>query len=157
MGGRGRPTAWLLGLVTLAGWTSAAAGEVLISDDFQHRPAAAWTPAPAAGQAWQVVAEPGQPENRVLTVTAQSGRGQTIAFGQADWTNYRLSARFRLAQEAGGQTHIKFGCRSQEPSASYCLNVRTTGPAIVHHVGREFLQLGGSGPERIEPGRWYAV
>lgn len=129
----------------------------LFLDDFERGVSSKWQPAPKPEGPWRIIAEPENPGNHVLAVSLTNGGGSQIAFGETGWKDYRLSGRLKVLESKGGFYHVKFGVRSREPEASYCLNARDTGPWLIHHSGKDFIQLGPVGDFGIHPGRWYGI
>jgi len=127
------------------------AGSVLLEDDFEHGKRAAWRV--ATGQ-WHVVPEPGRADNHVLRLTVKDGSSGVMHAGSAQWRNYRVSCRMRIDGPTGAVYHLKLGCRATAQGSRF-VNLRESGPAVVHNEGREFRQLGRVGGWPVKPGKWY--
>ena len=148
----------LFAVTSLVNSCNAVAGErSLFFEDFEHGTAVHFQPVPAPDGPWRIIEEPGNPANHVLSIAVAGDKGGNIAFGESAWKDYRLSARFKVLEHQGGVYHIKFACRSHEPEGSYYVNARSTGPWLIHHSGKEFIQVGALGDFQFKPGVWYGV
>ncbi len=145
------------GLLTAAASAAPNVAAAMFADDFEHGSLAKWRPSAQSAGQWSIVAEPGKPDNHVLATTIRGGGTRTIDFGDLKWSDYKLTARFKVVDYQGSGFHVKFACRNGPDHNNFCLNARSTGPALIHNVDHKNLQLGLIGAERIEPGRWYLV
>ena len=145
------------GLLTAAASAAPNVAAAMFADDFEHGSLAHWRPSAQSAGRWSIVAEPGKPDNHVLATTIRGGGTRTIDFGDLKWSDYKLTAHFKVIDYQGSGFHVKLACRNGPDRNNFCLNARSTGPALIHNVDHKNLQLGLIGSERIEPGRWYLV